>query len=620
MTVDGATLICDLECDGLVDDATKIWVFPIIDVTQPNKVQSYSDEVDYLPSIAEGIDRLSKAKRIIFHNGLGYDYLILQKFYPNKIKVEQIWDTMVVAALLEPSRRSVALASFGEEFKFEKGDFNDFSRFSKEMVTYAERDALLTCKLYTHLQSKLRTQFSLGVDYRRSIDLEHKVQQALVAQNQHGFNFDIKNAELLSAKLSQKVFDLEQQLGEVFVPIIKPNNARWCYKARTWKSPEIFTPKVTNKQRGYQQGAQCVKAKIEPFNPSSREQIAIRLSHLYGWIPTEYTNDGRPKCDEAVLKKLTQWPEVQLLLDYFKTSKQLAQLCEGKFAWLKLHRNGRMHGYVRSCGARTHRMSHARPNMAQCDKAKYMRSLWIPDEDHILIGCDADALELRLLACYLYQFDKGAYAETVLYGKKEDGTDPHSLNQRLCGLESRDIAKAVYYALIYSAGDGKLGAMYANDQAEAKIKIYDESEYRELGKTVRNKLETGIKGLSALLHAVDKKASRNKFVKLPDGRAAETAPRTALNTLLQGAGAVLMKQALVIFYHELMPKANLTHGIDYALVANVHDEQQITCKKEYADVVGQAFADAIRMAGEFLKLPVPFSGEYKKGKSWAETH
>ena len=257
--------------------------------------------------------------------------------------------------------------------------------------------------------------------------------------------------------------------------------------------------------------------------------------------------------------------------------------------------------------------------MANCDKAVHMRSLWVPDDGHVLVGVDANALELVMLSCYLYPWDKGAYARAVLTGRKEDGNDAHTLNMKAAGLLSRPASKLYFYAMIYGAGNEKLGSVYAEDHAENGGKVYPKREYRAIGRESRRSIEDGVTGLGELIQAVGK-ASKRGYILLPDGRKAESSERTALNTLLQGAGSVLMKKALVIFQHELMKTAQLTHGVDYALVANVHDEQQITAKPEHAKTVGESFAKAITLAGEALGLPVPFSGDYQIGKSWAETH
>jgi DNA polymerase-1 len=90
---------------------------------------------------------------------------------------------------------------------------------------------------------------------------------------------------------------------------------------------------------------------------------------------------------------------------------------------------------------------------------------------------------------------------------------------------------------------------------------------------------------------------------------------SALNTLLQGAGAIVMKQALVLLDTKIRKLS-----LNAQFVANVHDEWQIECSEEDADLVGSLAVDSIKTAGVKLGLRCPLDGEYKKGKTWAMTH
>ena len=94
---------------------------------------------------------------------------------------------------------------------------------------------------------------------------------------------------------------------------------------------------------------------------------------------------------------------------------------------------------------------------------------------------------------------------------------------------------------------------------------------------------------------------------------------SALNMLLQSAGAILAKRATVIFYENLT-RMGYEFGKDYALVAHVHDEIQVICKKELADIVGREAVKSFELAGEFYELRCPLTGEYKQGQTWADTH
>ena len=126
-----------------------------------------------------------------------------------------------------------------------------------------------------------------------------------------------------------------------------------------------------------------------------------------------------------------------------------------------------------------------------------------------------------MLAHYLN--DEG-YTNEILNG------DIHTANQNLAGLESRDQAKTFIYALLYGAGDAKLGSVVGRGRAH--------------GKGLRQRFFDGLPSFKKLTDRVQREA-KSGFVKALDGRKLTVrSEHAALNTLLQGAGAIVMKKAL----------------------------------------------------------------------------
>ena len=620
-------LAFDIEADNLLPGLSQCWCIGIADVTNPQDVQSYSDHTDTLPSIQEALDRLLASDRMVAHNGIGYDVPALQKLYNVDLGYQKQWDTMTMAALLNPKLRSLKLSVFGAAMGFPKGEYDDWEGgYTDEMRVYMERDVTITAMLYNKQIEQFGKWASQGADMTDAIRIEHGTQKVLAQQSRHGFRLDLPAAEKLDSELVSEKEQLEVSLQDEFKPRFIPNRAEWCFTARQWKRkntpknllPEPFVPKGNNKKHGYVAGAPLTKIKYELFNPSSRGQIAQRLSQLYGWIPTDFTANGTVEVNEAMLKDLNhKYAAAAKISRYLRLSKQVGMISEGKNAWLRLHQDGRLHGYVRSSGTRTHRMTHAHPNLAQVDKESRMRALFLPNEGHVLVGVDASALELRLMAAYLYPVDGGSYAESVLYGDDALGTDVHSLNRDSVGMHSRTNVKTLFYAYLYGAGDENLGNQMINDAEEAgKPKLRGTAI--SIGMKARQRLESGIEGLDRLIAYAKSQAVSRGFLVLPDGRPVETSPRTALNALLQGAGAVLMKQAAVIFDSELTVDRGLVGHFDYC--ANVHDELQLSVEPEHAQSVGEAMCDAIAMAGERLGMKVPFTGNAMVGANWSQTH
>ena len=238
---------------------------------------------------------------------------------------------------------------------------------------------------------------------------------------------------------------------------------------------------------------------------------------------------------------------------------------------------------------------------------------------YVLVGCDAAALELRDLAGYMGRYDNGAYVKTVCEGKKEEGTEVHTVNRLALGLKSRDSAKTWFYAWAYGAGDWKLGAICLDDPAYKGSGRSDE-ELVTIGKATRQKFQRNLPALGRLVDAVKLKAKTTKTLLGLDGRVLHVrAQHSALNTLLQSAGAVQMKMGLVILDRTLQDMG-FKEGIDYEFVANVHDEWQIECKPDIADTVGATCVSSIVRAGEHFKFSCPLTGEYAVGNTWRDTH
>ena len=274
-------------------------------------------------------------------------------------------------------------------------------------------------------------------------------------------------------------------------------------------------------------------------------------------------------------------------------------LADGKNAWLKVVKKGRIHTYYVS-NIITGRMSSRFPNLQQVPSlntpyGKECRELFIPSDGKVLVGVDASGLEARCLAHYIYNYKGGKeYTDLILTG------DIHSYNMKAAGLKDRALSKRMFYAILYGCSFRKLAEILDVPLHEAKIildNFYSKLPFlKEIKIDILSKLEDG-----GSIKAID-----GRILQIRSGH-------SSLNSLIQSCGAISMKQALVILWSELK-------DLDAFVIANVHDEFQIECKKELAEKVGEIARRSIREAGTRLKLRVPLEAQYKIGKSWAETH
>ena len=205
---------------------------------------------------------------------------------------------------------------------------------------------------------------------------------------------------------------------------------------------------------------------------------------------------------------------------------------------------------------------------------------------------DASGLELRMLAHYM---NDPSYTREVLDG------DIHTANQKSAGLPTRDQAKTFIYAFLYGAGDEKIGSIVGGTSAD--------------GKEVKRKFLDNTPALKSLRERVATASKRGYLIGLDGRRIIVRSEHSALNTLLQGAGAIVMKQALVFLDNQAKAK-----GIKYKIVGNIHDEIQTEVLDMDSILFGKIAVDSIRLAGFEFNLNCPLDGEYKIGETWNETH
>lgn len=168
----------------------------------------------------------------------------------------------------------------------------------------------------------------------------------------------------------------------------------------------------------------------------------------------------------------------------------------------------------------------------------------------------------------------------------------------------RGKAKEFLYAMSYGGGDTKLGSILGGSRA--------------LGKRARAGVMAGLPGLAGLTVEVKKKSKAQGWLKTLDGRRLwSRSEHSAVNLIFQGAGAILMKKAVVIMTELLDFHIEPEH---WKLVAFSHDEVQIETAEAFGDTVRHLAIEAIRLAGEHFNLRVPLDADGAIGKTWADTH
>ena len=577
-------IVFDIEANGL--DPTKIWCVVMYDIDSRNTHVCYEKQYFWNWLITDQCERDVEPVEFIGHNILGYDIPVLERLWGISFAGHKLTDTLVMSRLAEPSRQGGhSLESWGERLNCPKGEHSDWDTFSEDMVEYCKQDVQVNKLVYQRLLHDLG---GFGAD---SILLETQVQAIISKQIESGWLLDQESAFVLLAELKEKKYDLEDKVHETFKPL--PT----FIKEVTPKVKKDGTYSIVGLKflGDFWTTAVASFSRIDypEFNLGSRQQIGRYLQY-FGWKPETFTEKGHPIVDESVLRDVKGIPEASLIGEYLMVQKRIAQIQ----SWIDAVKDdGRVHGYVNANGAVTGRMTHSSPNMGQVPAVyspygKECRACWTVPDGYKLVGMDASGLELRMLAHYMN--DEG-YTHEILNG------DIHTANQLAAGLATRDQAKTFIYAFLYGAGDAKIGSIVGGSSADGRrLKAKFLSNTPALGK-LRGRVST---------------ASGRGFVFGLDGRkVAIRSEHAALNSLLQSAGAIVMKKALV-----LLDQYAIMHKIDYKIIGNIHDEIQTEVKSKDADRFGRLATACIEAAGLHYKLRCPLAGEYKVGDNWAETH
>lgn len=628
-------LIIDIETDSL--DATKVWVAVTKEYdTGVTKVWERPDEKD----TSSFVSYLS-GFHLVGHNILGFDAPVINRLCKADISLRSCIDTLVLSRLSNSwDRRGHSLDEWGERLGCPKIGFSDFSNLSRDMVEYCIRDVEVTERVLNFLKP-----WWSAPQYKKSIRLEHDAAIICGELEENGFEFDKDKAQKLLDEILERLDVLTAAIRSDFKP--KPTPVREICP-RSTKSGNISRQDFrwlegTPEEHGFSPEAPFTRFEWSEFNAGSPKQ-RIEVLNACGWKPVEKT-DGHIKalregtyedkkeywdtygwkCNEENLKTLPKdAPEgARRLVEWIFLDSRRSTLVE----WLSLctvnSEGCRVHGKFTHILPWTHRMAHSGPNMANIPRVMHekdfpnpslveslglvynslCREVWTVPDKKLLVGTDAEGIQLRVLAHYLENED---YAKAIVDGKKEDETDVHNVNKRALGLNhvTRDVAKTFIYAWLLGAGIGKVASILDCNRGVAN--------------TAMGHFLERIGGLKELKFGkIPRDAQRGHFIGL-DGRLVKCdSDHLMLAGYLQCGEAVIMKWANRLWRDRL-----LKEKIWFKQVNFVHDEWQTEVEdcRETAEYVARVQRESIRQAGEELELFCRLDGSSVIGRNWRETH
>lgn len=642
-------VVIDIECNGL--KPTQIWLIVCKDIDTGlyhifRKPTQDEENCRLFVEFCKGVDLW------IGHNIVGYDWPVLAYLLGVSVPAPAgCMDTFILSKLIDFPRPGHSIEDYGIEFNLPKGDFSDWSKYSKEMEEYCVRDVDICHKIYLKYLKYISNPL-----HQSSILLEHKFQLIVNELKQNGFSFDTSKAAGLLAKVRGELDVLDKSIEEAFHPrlrAIREITPKYTHHGTLHRGD--FRWVIGGDLSGFN-GGPFTRCEWITFNPASHKQIVDTL-HDAGWSPTDKTKTHIEV--ERSLKRTSDISEeaVKALQDKLqglrkygwkinetnlltlparapKAARILAKriLLESRrrtlVEWLGLVHpdTGRIHGDFIGIGAWTHRMAHQKPNTANIPNnvngvgkpvlyGKEMRSLWQAPPGRLLVGVDAEGIQLRIFAHYI---DDPEFTDSLVNGRKEDESDPHNLNKRILGsvCKNRESAKRFIFALLLGAGIGKLEEILECSRVEAE---------RALGRLMER-----YQGFTKLKkEVIPADAKRGWFTGL-DGRRVRIPGETVgerkhlcMSGYLQNGEAIVLKEATCRW----LPRLRLKYP-DTKIVNFVHDEWQteVVGERSIALDIAKTQAQALTETGVYLKLKCPLSGsygiegKYTIGTNWYQTH
>lgn len=598
----------DIETDSV--DATKIHCIAISSSCEDH-VTLYTEE-----DLDEAIDRLQLADWVCAHNAIGFDVPVLERL--TSFKRKGVLDTVVASRLLWPDiLGGHSLDAWGDRLGEKKMDFreqsielglissmsnkgDEFLNYTDLMGRYCKQDVVVLKKLY---QDKIKPELS-SHDWSESMRLEHKMAEIAKQQEDDGWLFDADKAEAILQLVESEVCRIDKELA----PIISKN----IIDKGEVKRPFKKDGKHSKMAEDWYPDTSCVRGPFSRItfeypNLGSRQQMIEQLMRN-GWEPTNFTEKGNPKLDEESLSTV-EGKVGELIALRFKLLKRKGEVS----GWLKaLRPDGRISAKGIPQGTPTGRWRHSvvvNVSKVNTDNEGHLvyypsgsivlgtecRELFHVPDSKVQVGVDASGLELRMLAHYM---GDDAFTSEVIDG------DVHTKMWKTVDkwVPSRSVQKNVTYCYLYGGGDPKLAETAGHSSPN-------------VGKKIRSNLESGIPALGVLSKRVSRSAKRGYLLGLDRRKIPVRSEHAALNSLLQCAGSVVVKAATTYMVSQIHK-----HGIRAIMVGNFHDEVQLECHPDDAEIAGKLFIKGLKWAEKHFNLRCPLDGEMKIGRSWAECH
>lgn len=618
--------ILDIESDNLLRHVTKMWILAIKDIDTGEKKWWLSGDESWKEVV-------SKAKLLIGHNLVGYDLPVLEKLCNFKISKETVvHDTMLMSQILNYARfpgNRHRLEDWGKFLGVPKGDFEDWSKYSEEMLEYCLQDLEVTHAAYKYLLIELKEAKAKNPSIGTYIKAEHYVSEWCAQAELHGWPFDVEKAKTLFQRLTdekQKAYDLISPILGLKVIKVDKEKGEVKTKFPKWTKQGFYNSHTASwfnvdPCSGFEgeerkiEGEFC-RVAFEPLSLDSTDDVKTFLFRN-NWEPTEYNWKRDPDTGEQIRMspKITEdsleamQGHGKLYVDFLSASSRYSILK----TWLEeVDENGNLHGECFTIGTPSMRARHSIiVNVPSVDAAwgPEMRELFVCKQGWKFIGADSAGNQARGLAHYLksekfidlllngdiHQFNADT-ATTVLKGMKINHVVP------------RNVAKRILYAFLFGASGGKLWGYIFGAQDKKN------------GNRFKKEFTKAVPGFESLLKKLEniygstKQTGLGYIPGIAGNRIYVDSFHKLLVYLLQACEKATCSAALMLTMQNL-DKEN----IPYQPLIFMHDEIDFMVPEEYAERAAAIAKAAFKEGPKLFNVNI-MDGEAKIGHDWKECH
>lgn len=514
-------------------------------------------------------------------HGMVFDLISVMKYYGGKKIKGPFVDTIIVQWLIDENIKKFGLKEltkrdYGVDYDQEHvGREVEKHPFTK-VGQYAELDAV-----YTWIRYKRQRPLIAAQDLEKVFGLEMDILNVLVDMRLEGAPVDKEALLSLQESLEGKRVEIEAEI----------------YRAA---GREFNINSVPQKQQIL-------------FGAKNEGGQALR--------PFKMTKNDAPSTDKSVLEAYSNNPVAAGLIKYSVVDTLL-----GTYVERYLHMDeskepvvfdGKIHADLVQYGTVTGRFSCRDPNLQNIPRpgtefGKAVRGLFVAPEGHQLVVADYGQIELVILAHYV---GKGA-----LFDGFFKGIDPHTMTaamvlgkkpEDVTGLERQHFGKSINFAVVYGAGVNKVAAMANTDTKTAKEILAEHArQFPEIYKFKNDVINTCRTRKPPHVKTIYGRKRRLPTIHSRDDGLRMYAERQAVNSLIQGSAADIIKLAMVDLNKKL-PE-------DMKLILSVHDEIVTTVPTERSDLAVEIVKEAMEGSWVSNLLTVPLHADIKVVTHWSE--